>query len=485
MHGRLLMFMIVVAGVLASTASAQVAVRCESSDERYQECAVSGGGVVALTRQLSDASCVEGRSWGVRNGRIWVDAGCRGEFTLASSPAVTFVASPQTFLCQSNNERRETCRADTRYGVALLRQVSEAPCVRDRTWGVGPEGVWVKDGCRGEFALGTTHVAQMTGGSGTRQAVVVATPSFQPSLVCESVNNSRRHCRTSTSGGVTLVQQMSDNRCELGRTWGVDADGIWVSGGCRASFAVGVVPMISATVEPVVVTQPVVVRQPVVVAQPVGAPLTVRPSVICESVNNGRSHCRIETSGGISLLRQFSDNACVRDRTWGVDRDGVWVTGGCRAEFTAGMHGATVVTVPAEPLVPTLVCESIDGRRNHCPADTSLGVTLLRQVSESNCVLNRTWGVDRDGVWVSGGCRAEFVHGGGARFDVSNAPDSARILCESKDGQRTVCPADTRMGVAVVRQISDSKCVLNSTWGFDTHGIWVTAGCRAEFVMRR
>ncbi|MFN2240619.1 MAG: DUF3011 domain-containing protein, partial [Thermoanaerobaculia bacterium] len=27
------------------------------------------------------------------------------------------------------------------------------------------------------------------------------------------------------------------------------------------------------------------------------------------------------------------DSPCVRNQTWGEDRDGIWVDGGCRAEF--------------------------------------------------------------------------------------------------------------------------------------------------------
>ena len=40
--------------------------------------------------------------------------------------------------------------------------------------------------------------------------------------------------------------------------------------------------------------------------------------------------------------------------------------------------------------------------------DTRFGVQLTRQISRTNCVLNRNWGSDQNGVWVSNGCRAEF-----------------------------------------------------------------------------
>jgi hypothetical protein len=53
--------------------------------------------------------------------------------------------------------------------------------------------------------------------------------------------------------------------------------------------------------------------------------------------------------------------------------------------------------------------------------------------------------------------------------------------CESQNSRRNYCAADTRGGVALVRQLSQAQCVQGRTWGFDARGIWVQAGCRAEF----
>src|SRR5262249_781217 len=58
-----------------------------------------------------------------------------------------------------------------------------------------------------------------------------------------------------------------------------------------------------------------------------------------------------------------------------------------------------------------IYCASDDGRRNYCSADTRGGVRLVRQRSDAACVLNRTWGYDRRGIWVDRGCRADFVTG--------------------------------------------------------------------------
>jgi hypothetical protein len=54
--------------------------RCESNDGRYVECAANTRAGVQLIRQLSRASCIEGRSWGYGRSGIWVSQGCRAEF---------------------------------------------------------------------------------------------------------------------------------------------------------------------------------------------------------------------------------------------------------------------------------------------------------------------------------------------------------------------------------------------------------------------
>src|SRR5881396_2517805 len=53
-------------------------------------------------------------------------------------------------------------------------------------------------------------------------------------------------------------------------------------------------------------------------------------------------------------------------------------------------------------------CESQDERTRYCAADIRGDVRLVNQLSRSNCIEGRSWGWDRQGIWVSGGCRGEF-----------------------------------------------------------------------------
>jgi len=71
-------------------------------------------------------------------------------------------------------------------------------------------------------------------------------------------------------------------------------------------------------------------------------------------------------------------------------------------------------SVPAragEPPAPTVTCASQVSERQHCPADTSAGVALVRSTGTVPCLLGRSWGYDDKGVWVSDGCGGEFVLG--------------------------------------------------------------------------
>lgn len=205
--------------------------------------------------------------------------------------------------------------------------------------------------------------------------------------------------------------------------------------------------------------------------------------VRCESNDGRQRFCPVDTRGGVRVARQLSRSPCIDGDTWGADRRGIWVDRGCRADFIVGRdgwqggggwpggghHGGDV-----------LRCESRDGRWRQCPADTRRGADLVRQLSDAPCIRGRTWGVDGRGVWVSGGCRAEFrVRHAGGWGPGGAAPQVVR--CESGDGRQRRCAVTVRGDVRLVRQLSRSACVEGQSWGFDRDGIWVDRGCRGEF----
>ena len=131
--------------------------------------------------------------------------------------------------------------------------------------------------------------------------------------------------------------------------------------------------------------------------------------VRCESSDRRTRYCSVDARGGVRLVRQLSDRECVRGRNWGVNERGLWVTDGCRGEFAVGGYGYG--NGNGYGYASSFRCESNDSRTRYCNADTRYGIGIVRQLSRNACIEGRSWGVTREGVWVSRGCRAEFAIG--------------------------------------------------------------------------
>jgi hypothetical protein len=208
-------------------------------------------------------------------------------------------------------------------------------------------------------------------------------------------------------------------------------------------------------------------------------------SIECKSSGYAPTYCRVDTRYGVTLVRQISDSACIRGRSWDFDNRGIWVSDGCQARFALGAGGPydRGYRGAARGVARVIRCESRDSRQTYCRVDTRGGVRIARQVSNTDCERGRNWDYDRGGIWVSGGCRADFSVG---EYVVDRPgygmPDYGRIVrCDSNGGRTVRCDADTRGGVRLVRQLSDTRCIEGRNWGYGSDAIWVSGGCRAEF----
>lgn len=183
-----------------------------------------------------------------------------------------------------------------------------------------------------------------------------------------------------------------------------------------------------------------------------------------------------------------------------------------------------LATAPMASAESRLRCESNDGRWTACAIPAGSEVRLVRQLSRAGCWEGDTWGHDRNRLWVTNGCRAEFSidgrdhgHSGGggelagalilgaiAGAIIANAHDDdhsrpncgphgcndwgmpeRRFTCESRGGEFTWCDTRIRRGedVEVARQLSHSPCQWGRSWGVDRGRVWVNRGCRAEFLV--
>ena len=211
-------------------------------------------------------------------------------------------------------------------------------------------------------------------------------------LRCDSPLGGSNYCPTSTKSGVELEYQHTPYPCYENDTWGYDAGGIWVANGCSATFrighdndktaeavglgilALGVIGALSDNGHdsapppqsyppqgnpgyqppgsypppggyppppggyppPQGGYQPPGYQPP---GPPNGYPpqgqrFDLRPLIVsCDSKNYKFRACAAPVRQYAELVYQRSKNACRFGKTWGYDRNGVWVKKGCRGDF--------------------------------------------------------------------------------------------------------------------------------------------------------
>jgi len=212
----------------------------------------------------------------------------------------------QQITCASRNYQQEFCPTGPIASAWLVAQRSQAPCIQGQTWGFQGTGIWVNQGCEGDFAF------QSTGGP--PPAMAQGRPGVTR-VTCESRNYQQQYCPTGQQiSSAWVIEQRSGAPCIQGQTWGHQGSDIWVTQGCAADFGVqghG--------------------------GPPVVAPLPVIPSagtILCESRNYQQNFCSTgRTVYRAWLVSQRSSAPCRQGRTWGYDRNGIWVTQGCEGEF--------------------------------------------------------------------------------------------------------------------------------------------------------
>ncbi len=161
-----------------SVEAAQGFITCASNNYRYQYCAVNTQGRVVMVREVSTGRlCRQGSGWGYDNGGIWVDRGCRAEFSYGRDSGGGHWGSSGRLTCESIGYRHRYCSADTQGRVRLEREISTGNlCRQGSGWGYDGGGIWVDRGCRGEFRYGWSggNGGGGSGGGGGHDAAIAA-----------------------------------------------------------------------------------------------------------------------------------------------------------------------------------------------------------------------------------------------------------------------------------------------------------------------
>ena len=441
------------AGGMVSRAAAQTGtIRCESRGSERDQCAIERGARVELVRQLSDSPCRQNSTWGVGPGYIWVYAGCRGDFAVSAigayPPSGSAYASPaQLRACRSEADRRTPGYSYDQIRVEPFQREGTTAWVR---WYAGNQGGTCEVASTGRIINFTADGYAEGGGGGGQPGTM--------RITCESRGTGREECPIPNGTQIRLVRQLSQNPCRLNDTYGRGASYLWVAEGCRGEFEV---------------------------SRP-GSGAGGTTQISCESSGRNRQECAIPPGASVRLARQLSSAPCQLNRTYGIGDRSVWVSNGCRGLFDVARGGFP----GGESNVARIACFSQRVERQECSVPGASRVRLARQVSSNPCVLNQSYGIGIGHIWVSNGCRGEFdvtVGGPGSGIipGLPGRPQPAeRVTCESQGGARVECRMREGAAVELVRQLSDSPCIRNQTWGAGYGRIWVQRGCRAEFEVR-
>jgi hypothetical protein len=214
---------------------------------------------------------------------------------------------------------------------------------------------------------------------------------------------------------------------------------------------------------------------------------TVR-QVTCESLSDRYTECPIPENHTVRLLRTLSNTGCMPGRTFGAERNKIWVRSGCRGVFEVR---PPVANVPTEPTPVSrsylLRCESSRNQTSECPVDPSATVTLATQRSGTTCTEGQTWGRLGGAIYVARGCRGEFEVTPTGRPGSFSRPTNTTywITCESRDDRRFYCRIGNLDVPRLEQQLSRTSCVEGRTWGVADGFLWVDDGCRAEFQVSR
>jgi DUF3011 family protein len=204
-------------------------------------------------------------------------------------------------------------------------------------------------------------------------------------------------------------------------------------------------------------------------------------TVRCES--NGRSpqQCPIPANAEVELARTLSQEACRQGHNWDVAANFVWVSGGCRADFTVTSigYGSGAGNASANPN-QLRACRSEADRR--MPAYSYSQISVEPESRQGSVAYVRWHAGTATGLCAvhANGRVIQFTTdtGGGGW---NGGGTTTKVVCESQRTEREECRIPSGARIRLLRQTSQNPCRLNDTYGKGADYIWVAEGCRGEF----
>lgn len=242
--------------------------------------------------------------------RAVVLAGCC--FMAIQVPAQSVAQETRIISCGSTSAFQSKCNTEGyATAVRLVRDQSGGRCKEKSTWGFTNSFVWTQSKCLGDFEVSYRKTTETTTGART--------------ITCGTTSGDQVQCKTQGyATQVRLKKDLNGNRCRQNSTWGYTDSFIWANRGCRGDFEV---TYGSGTP-----------------SKPTPEPPPAPGSRVISCGNKAGANMSCNTFGkvaGVRLVREYSNDRCRQNSTWGYSNGDMWVKNGCWADFAV-----TYVAVP-------------------------------------------------------------------------------------------------------------------------------------------
>jgi hypothetical protein len=249
-------------------------------------------------------------------------------------------------------------------------------------------------------------------------------------------------------------------------------------------------------------------------------------TLTCSSDDGDYRYCRANTLNHVQLVRELPGPRCRQNYSWGYDYRGIWVDRGCRAQVTYGIDnnssnnnsGAAVAgAIIGAIIVGAIAANSDDDHDDRTSRQRDAyrdGYRLGQRDWDNNLqpyymAYRNRFTPDTESSFASGYDDGYNNRRNINRYPNNNYPPPYRdrgtndpnygtinnpnhgaggpaekvIYCADNSGHGAHCNAITAGGVDLYHQRSGSPCRQNYSWGVDNSGIWVSHGCRADFIL--
>jgi hypothetical protein len=213
------------------------------------------------------------------------------------------------------------------------------------------------------------------------------------------------------------------------------------------------------------------------------------------SSDDGQLHsCRVNTNAPIQFVRQRSDAQCIAGETYGIDRGGVWVTNGCRADFVVGNQNAYDQGTYNNNRDRDNDGDADDQNgteHHHHRRDRDYNGTYNQNGTYNNGTYNNNdpynnGTYNRQGTYDNRGYNNNrgYVNSG-QPIHYYGTYKNGRTTCSANDGNaQTYCSTNGALSDAtIIRQ--NGNCQRGQNWDINPDGLWVAGGCSAEFQIQR